>query len=161
MYVCMYACMYICMYVLRLSKKSNKKFLVIAASTAVMFFVSFSNLISYSMYINLSEFVRLDYSPSVIWSLRKGTNLLYKNNIRHTTSEYKFYLSPFFHYYLTNLGDLFWKIAKYKHNDTLINTKFKLTRYWLLNPGIVCVIKIPGARRFLLLNLAINGVTSE
>ena len=156
----MYVCIYVCMY-LRLLKKSNKKFLVIAASTSVTFFVSFSNLISYSMYINLREFVRLDYSPSVIWSLREGTNLLYKNNIRHTTSEYKFYLSPFFHYYLTNPGDLFLKIAKYKHNDTMINTKFKLTRYWLLNPGIVCVIKIPGARRFLLLNLATNGVTSE
>ena len=58
--------MYVCMYVLRLLKKSNKKFLVIAASTSVTFFVSFSNLISYSMYINLREFVRLDYSPSVI-----------------------------------------------------------------------------------------------
>ena len=54
------------MYVLRLLKKSNKKFLVIAASTAVMFFVSFSNLISYSMHINLREFVRLNYSPSFI-----------------------------------------------------------------------------------------------
>ena len=66
MYVCMYVCMYIRMYLLRLLKKSNKKFLVIAASTAVMFFVSFSNLISYSMYINLRELVRLNYSPSVI-----------------------------------------------------------------------------------------------
>ena len=62
----MYVCMYIRMYLLRLLKKSNKKFLVIAASTSVTFFVSFSNLNSYSMYINLREFVRLDYSPSVI-----------------------------------------------------------------------------------------------
>lgn len=62
----MYVCMYIRMYLLRLLKTSNKKFLVIAASTAVMLFVSFSNLISYSMYINLREFVWLNYSPSVI-----------------------------------------------------------------------------------------------
>ena len=54
--------MYVCTYTFKNVQQEISSY----CSTAVIFFVSFSNLIFYSMYINLREFVRLDYSPSVI-----------------------------------------------------------------------------------------------